>query len=89
MRARVFVPALKRSIYRQDILFFAYLTRRIDNFCRKILAFESNDFAECVFYRGVIAFDEVPIDELYSNRRFAYNSQPDPATRLALAHADV
>jgi len=47
------------------------LTRGVYDFCRKILAFISNDLAERVFDCWVVAFNEVAVDELNSEGGFA------------------
>ncbi len=48
-----------------------YLASSVDDLSVIILAFMSNDLAKGVFDCRVIAFDEVAIDELYGQRRFA------------------
>ena len=49
-----------------------YLAGGVDDLGRIVLALEPDDLAEGVLYRGVVAFDEVAIDELNGERRFAY-----------------
>lgn len=42
----------------------AYLPRCVDDFCRKVLALIPYVLRKRIFYRGVVAIDKVPIDEL-------------------------
>ncbi len=42
----------------------AYLTRGVDYFRGEVLAFISDDAAERVFDRRIIAFNKVPVHEL-------------------------
>jgi hypothetical protein len=46
----------------------AYLTRGIDDLGREVLGLVADDFAEGVFDGGVVALDEVTIDELDGKR---------------------
>lgn len=48
-----------------------YLTSRVDNLRREILALVADDFAEGVLNGRVVALDEVSVDELYCQTRFA------------------
>lgn len=49
----------------------AYLACRINDLRRKFLAFVSDDFAECVLDGGIVALDEVAVDELHRHARLA------------------
>lgn len=53
----------------EDVL--TNLASSVDNFGRKVLSLVSYCLAECVFDRGVVAVNKVPIDELNRKRRFA------------------
>lgn len=53
---------------REAALEKSYLSRGVDDFRNVILALVLDGLAEGVFYRGVVAVDEVTIDELHGER---------------------
>ena len=77
-----------RRVGRLDKSCPTYLAGRVDDLGRIVLALEPDDLAEGVLYRGVVAFDEVPVDKLNGERRFAYTVEPaSPATRSVLCRS--
>lgn len=52
----------------------AYLSCGIDNLGSKFLVLIPNDLAEGIFNRGIVALDEVPVDELHRQTRLACGS---------------
>jgi hypothetical protein len=50
---------------------FTNLSSRIYDFYYKILAVVAYRFAERVLYGGIVAFDELPLDEPHSKGRFS------------------
>lgn len=49
----------------------AYLTSRIDDFGREILATRLNNVTEGVLYGGIVTLDEMPFDKSNRERRFS------------------
>lgn len=49
----------------EAVLYSAHLARCIYDLGSKLLAFELDDFAECVFNSGIITLNKVAINELY------------------------
>lgn len=49
-----------------------YLSRRIDDLCRKILILVPNQFAKSVLDGRIVAVDEVAVDKLHGQTRFAW-----------------
>ncbi len=47
------------------VLYVTHLTSSIYDLRGKLLALELDDFAECVFNGGIIALDEVAVNELH------------------------
>lgn len=53
------------------------LAGRVDDFYGEVLGAVADHFAEGVFYRGVVAVDEVAVDELHGEGGFADRSTPN------------
>lgn len=56
-----------------------YLAGGIDDLGSIIYAFVADDFAEGILDRGIIALDEVAVDELHGERRFTCGWRKKPS----------
>lgn len=62
----------------------AYLTRRVDDFSCELLPAMFDHLAERILDGGVIALDEMSLNELNRERRFSYPKKPPPLALITI-----